>query len=156
MAVQKRQRLFIDRKIQGALLRRVAMYWTICVVTVFVILACYSGAASPEGAKVPPSTPDLVVQTWNQYWPVIVGCALLLPVVLIDILFVSHRFVGPLLRVRKSIRLLSDGEKIEPIQFRKGDFWMGFAAEINQLVDRIEELEAEARRESVEEEPTTA
>ena len=155
MAVQKRQSLFIDKKIQGALLRRVTMYWCVCLVSVFVILACYSIAAAPGLGKVPPSTPDLIAQTWQQYWPVIAGCALLLPAMLIDILFVSHRFVGPLLRVRESIKKLSDGEKVEPIQFRKSDFWMGFASEMNRLVDRMDALQAAAENEPAEEELTT-
>ena len=43
------------------------------------------------------------------------GALALLPLVVVDVLRLSNRFVGPLLRLRRSLRQLARGEYVEPI-----------------------------------------
>ena len=73
-----------------------------------------------------------------------VGCAceislVLLPLVVFDILRLSNRFVGPLLRLRQSMRQLAQGEHVDPIEFRCNDFWREFADEFNAVLARVQD-----------------
>ena len=55
-----------------------------------------------------------------------------------DIIVVTHRLVGPLLRLRGAMRGLARGETVEPIRFRKGDFWQEFADEFNAVAALVQ------------------
>jgi hypothetical protein len=45
--------------------------------------------------------------------------------------------------MRRSMRLLAAGERVEPIQFREKDYWKDAASEFNEIVDYVEQLRAE-------------
>ena len=77
---------------------------------------------------------------WFFYGPAAVASALLMPMVILDIVRVSNRFVGPLVRLRRSLRELARGEKVEPIRFREGDFWQEIAEEFNAVAARFERV----------------
>ena len=55
--------------------------------------------------------------------PFAIASFVLLPLVIIDIVRLSNRFTGPLLRMRRSMRALAQGEQVEPLKFRDADFW---------------------------------
>lgn len=76
---------------------------------------------------------------WFHYGPALIASLLLLPLVIADIVRLSNQFVGPLLRLRRSMRQLARGEYVEPIEFRDTDFWQDFADEFNGVVARIQE-----------------
>jgi hypothetical protein len=75
---------------------------------------------------------------WYFHGPALVASLLLLPLVVIDIIRVSNRFTGPLLRLRRSMRGLASGERVEPLYFREGDFWKDFADEFNEVIARVQ------------------
>jgi hypothetical protein len=50
----------------------------------------------------------------------------------------SNRFVGPLVRLRRSMRKLARGEHVDPICFRDNDFWHDFANEFNAVAARVQ------------------
>ncbi len=70
---------------------------------------------------------------WFFYGPAAIASFLLLPLVIVDIIRISNRFVGPLLWLRRSMRALARGEYVEPIEFRGNDFWYDFADEFNAV-----------------------
>jgi hypothetical protein len=150
-----RKRLFVDPKIQGALIVRVILYWMFCLMTIVMMLICWRVAAGP-------SQPFWIHLTdlWSYNGPALIASFVLLPLVEIDIVKLSNRFVGPLLRLRKSMRSLARGERVEPLEFRNNDFWREFADEFNAVLkfvkvhnaqlgekhDREEELQTSAAR----------
>ena len=133
-----RKRLFVDPKVQGALIARVVMYWVICLITIALLLLCWDIVTGP--ARVFYMHFD---DMWFFYGPAAIASFLLLPLVIIDIIRISNRFVGPLLRLRRSMRALARGEDVEPIEFRNNDFWYDFADEFNAVRARILQLSAE-------------
>jgi hypothetical protein len=135
-----RKRLFVDPKVQGALVLRVLLYWVTCLVTVSMMLLCWWMLTGP--ARLFYTQFD---DLWIQYGPAMVASLLLLPMVILDVLRLSNRFVGPLLRLRRGMRALAQGEQVEPIEFRDGDFWQDFAQEFNALAAYVGELKAAAR-----------
>jgi signal transduction histidine kinase len=80
---------------------------------------------------------------WFSFRPVFLAAFLLLPLVIFDIIRFSNRFVGPILRLRRSMRQLARGEHVEPIKFRGTDFWQDFADEFNAVLARVQDRTAE-------------
>ncbi len=133
-----RKQLFVDPKVQGALIGRVVLYWIVCLITVTLMLLCWrilTGPARPFYTHF-----DAM---WFHYGPALVASLLLLPLVIMDIVRLSNRFAGPLLRLRRAMRALARGEHVEPIHFRQGDFWHEFAEEFNGILKRVQTLQAQ-------------
>lgn len=139
----KRKRLLVDPAVQGALVGRVAVYWFVCLITIFFLLLCWNIITGP--ARLPWRQLDSM---WFHYGPVFVTSLFILPVVLIDILRVTNRFAGPVYRARRVMRDVTAGKPVEKVQFREEDFWKEFADELNALVDEVERLRKNQRDES--------
>ena len=135
----KRWRLYVDKSVQGALARRVATYWVVCSWGIFCILAGFPiGVTLAIGVPNGPTVGSLLYQSWLDFWPSMVASVLVLPVIVWDLLRLSHRFVGPMIRLKKAMRDLADGKQVRPIAFREGDFWCEFAEEFNRVAARLE------------------
>lgn len=143
-----RKRFFVDRKVQGALIARVVMYWIVCLITIALMLLCWQIVTGPARIFYTHFN-----DMWFFYGPAAIASFLLLPLVIVDLIRISNRFVGPLVRLRRSMRSLARGEEVEPMEFRDSDFWQEFADEFNALRARIEKLSARAKSESENEEP---
>ena len=55
------------------------------------------------------------------YSPLLVCSLLIMPLFMLDFLRLTHRFVGPLVRIRESLLRLMDNERVAEVEFRKGD-----------------------------------
>ncbi len=135
MSVTKapRKQLFVDPKVQGALVARVVFYWVVCLTTITLMLLCWRIVTGPARMFYTHFN-----DMWFFYGPAAIASFLLLPLVVVDIIRMSNRFVGPLVRLRRSMRALARGEHVAPIQFREGDFWQEFADEFNALAARVQ------------------
>ena len=129
-----RKQIFVDAKVQGALVLRVAIYWVLCLLTIFLTLLCWRILTGP--ARIFYTHFD---DMWYYYGSALVASFLLLPIVLFDIVRLSNRFAGPLVRLRRSMRALARGEEVQPIHFRGSDFWQEFADEFNTIAARLQD-----------------
>lgn len=137
----KRYKLFVDKGVQGALMRRVATYWIVSSWGIFCVLAGFPiGVTLAIGVTEGPTIGSLLYQSWLDFWPSMIASLLVLPVIIWDLLRLSHRFVGPMIRLRNAMRDLADGKSVRPITFREGDFWCEFASEFNRIAARLEEV----------------
>jgi hypothetical protein len=130
-----RKRLYVDPKVQGGLVLRVAFYWFVCLVTITLLVLCWrilTGPVRPFHAH--------VSEIGERFGPTFIASLILLPLVIVDIMRFSNRFVGPLVRLRRALRALGRGEQVSPLRFRDGDFWHEFAGEFNAVAKRIEDL----------------
>ncbi|HEY1602305.1 MAG TPA: hypothetical protein VGG64_22075 [Pirellulales bacterium] len=137
MPLIHRRKLFVDSEVQGALLYRVFLYWLICVGLMVSMLACWQAITGPFE-----SLPEIFAALWFQYSPALVVTALVLPLILFDVVRISNRFVGPVYRLRQSMRRLVRGEEVRPIKFREGDFWQTFADEFNSILTLVRDGDA--------------
>jgi hypothetical protein len=132
-----RRQLFVDRQVQGALLFRICVYWCFSVLTICLLTLCLQAINHPN-------RPFLEYFAFSeffvQYGPVLLTSLVLVPLIMFDVVALSNRFVGPLLRMRRSMRALAAGQEVEPIHFREKDFWRDVAQEFNLVVARIEDL----------------
>jgi hypothetical protein len=143
-----RKKLFVDRKVQGALVARTILYWMACIVTVSLMILCWRIITGPIRMFY-----THLDDMWFFYGPAIVASLLLLPLVVVDILRLSNRFTGPLVRLRRSMRALTRGEHVEPIEFRSDDFWHEFADDFNALLAKVQSQEPTAEDTTTEEQP---
>jgi hypothetical protein len=141
--------------VQGALVGRAILDWVVCLIMIALMLLCWrivTGPARPFYTHFD--------DMWFFYGPPAVASFLLLPLVIVDIIRLSNRFSGPMLRLRRSMRALARGEHVTPIEFRESDFWHDFAEEFNQVVARVQggssDGEEDAAKDETLEEVTTA
>ena len=130
---------------------RVALYWVVCLISMMLTLLCWQmivGPAQPFHAH--------FGDMWFYYGPALVASLLLLPLMIADVIRFSNRFVGPLVRLRRSMRELARGEYVEPIEFRDADFWQEIANEFNAVRDRVQASAAAAPVEHEEEKEPAA
>lgn len=132
-----RRIFFVDPDVQGALIKRVVIYWLACVITVSLFILCSWVLIGRAGIFI-----THFDEMWFYYSPALVASLLLLPLLVTDIIRFSNRFVGPLVRLRRGLRAVGRGESTCPIRFRDGDFWKEFALEYNAVLRRVEALEA--------------
>lgn len=133
----KRQRLYVDKGVQGALIRRVTIYWIVACWGIFCVLAGFPiGVTLAVGAQEGVTITSLLYQSWLDFWPSLLASFIIVPVIVWDLLRLSHRFVGPMIRLKNAMRDLAAGKPVRPISFRDGDFWSDFADEFNRLAAR--------------------
>jgi len=133
----KRWRLFIDRPIQSALLARVVLYWAVSLLTQVLMVVFFAVISS--------SPDDFYVraqQLWSHLQLAIIASAVVLPLILLDVLRLSHRWVGPIFRVRTALHALSRGEHVPPIRLRENDFWQELAGDFNVIADQFSKQNA--------------
>ena len=126
-----RRVIFVDREVQGALLIRAALYWLFCLVSISLMVACWSAFNGPPRRFV-----DVATDVYLRFGPAFAASLILLPVVLLDVLRVSNRFVGPIVRLRAGLKELAENRPAQPINFRDDDFWRDIATNFNKAAAR--------------------
>jgi len=130
----KRRQLYVDQKVQGGLMLRAVMYWFFFVISVALMVTCWGIVAGPRQTAA-----SLFAGLWWHYAPALVASVILLPIVLVDCTRFSNRFVGPVFRLRRTLKRMANGEQVEPFQFRKNDFWQEIPNDVNRIIQRLED-----------------
>jgi hypothetical protein len=127
-----RKRLFVDAPVQGSLLRRVITHWFVFAISLAVILGVVQFFQNPLA-----SWSEQLAMFPRRHGLTFVVLFLLLPAFLWDTMRVSHRFAGPVLRLRRMMRELAAGEDPGELRFRDGDFWMELGDYFNDIRSRL-------------------
>jgi len=153
MSHSERSKKFIDSKVQGALAGRLILHWLVFLVVTLVVAFCFEWMINPTQ-----TASQQAEQVWRTYGPLVLVMVFLLPVFVFDSIKLSHRFVGPVFRLRNAIRSIADGESTAPVKFRESDFWQSLAEDFNRMVDclRVEGIEADGGQRVAESEKSTA
>ena len=110
---------------------RIVLYWLMCLLAMTLLLLVWGMIAGP--AK---PLSDRLKELWSFFGPVAVVSLLLLPGVIFDLMRLSNHFVGPVFRLRRSMRDLAQGRPVAAVRFREGDFWQDFADDFNTVAAR--------------------
>lgn len=138
MAKQKRIKLFIDRRVQGALVLRTLLYWFCCMTTVTAMLIVWRIVGGGPARVFYQHFGDL----WHQYSAPLIASTILLPLVIIDLVRMSNRFVGPIFRLRRVLHDMASGIDVTNVSFRDGDYWREIAEDLNKVASRLREQKA--------------
>ena len=135
-----RKKTFIDAKVQGALVRRLVMHWasfiTIAAVVAFALQILTNPFRPLE---------HHLQEMWWTHGPFLLVMFFMLPVFIVDTIKLSHRFAGPIYRLRNVIKGMAEGEPFKPVKFREMDFWQDLADDFNTMIERVGGQSSDAR-----------
>ena len=77
---------------------------------------------------------DNIYNMWYTQGPLMIVMVFLLPVFVVDTIKISHRFAGPVISLRRTMREIADGQPPRKLQFRKHDFWHDLADDYNAMI----------------------
>ncbi len=142
-----RKKKFVNSRVQGRLMLRFALYWVLYHVVlwhaIFVFQFMRYRMQSPTGGFAVPFR-EMYGNFVIDYYPVALCAALALPIVLLDMLYVTHRIVGPLVRFQNALRDLTAGKTVKAVQLRKGDLLTDFQDEFNRYLKSLDRPSSEA------------
>jgi len=140
--MSKRKQTYIDAAVQGQLVRRILLHWLVfCLV--IILVAVFALMALGDVEK---TITERVSQSFGQLMLLGIVMISLLPAFMLDTIRFSNRFVGPIARLRSSLRALAQGNSQQTLRFRGNDFWSDAAEEFNNVAARVRQLEAEVQR----------
>lgn len=121
----QRGKLFVDRQVQGRLISRILIHWSVffaltTMIGFFLNFLGGGGSAtlwSAIRAQIPLAIVMLVLLPWFIH----------------DSIRISNRFVGPIIRLRRFMRDLTNNDSCGELGFRTGDNWNELATEFNEL-----------------------
>jgi nitrogen fixation/metabolism regulation signal transduction histidine kinase len=129
---EKRTKIWIDR-FQTVLFWRIAFYFVFYQVAVWAVVAIewniYNTVADLLGAEFATR-----VIWFLSAFVVVVGILFIY-----DAVAFAHRIVGPLVRFRRVCQAVRDGEPVDLVKLRKGDFLQEFRDEFNDMLRALEQ-----------------
>lgn len=144
----QRKKRFVSGAIQGRLLLRMGVYWILYHIILWHALFIfryveYRVESTTTGAYKPIG--ELYHQFTLDYYPIIFCAVFALPIVLVDLMNLTHRIAGPLLRFQHALQALAAGEEVQKVGLRKGDLLVEFQGEFNKYLDFVnQQKKAEA------------
>lgn len=141
---QLRQKLFVNKAIQGRLLVRIGLYWFLYHGVLWMSLFLFRYAehrGAVQAGALPRSFADLYQQFSREYLGVWVCAVAVAPIVLWDLLKFSHRIVGPLVRFKNTLDSLSAGKTVDPVRLRDGDLLVDLQDTFNKYLNTLQSFE---------------
>ncbi|MCA9184800.1 MAG: hypothetical protein R3E01_03615 [Pirellulaceae bacterium] len=133
MTNDQRRKKYIDQQVQGSLARRLVAHWVIFLAVSAIVAFAMQVLMDPFQ----PLSTHFGLLRQNQ-GPFLLVALLMIPVFVNDSIKLSHRFVGPVSRLRRKIIAIGNGDRVDPLKLRPGDFWHELANEFNIMLSRIE------------------
>ncbi|WP_182865082.1 hypothetical protein [Stieleria mannarensis] len=146
--MSQRNRFLIDPKVQWSIIRRMSMHWSLTILALLAIGIGVQLIYAPGNQ----SFNQAIARSFGAQAPLLCIMVMLYPVYVWDIVKLTHRFAGPMLRLRGILNELADGGRAMKLKFRPNDFWQETATDFNRfyeehvrLKNRCEELENELK-----------
>lgn len=145
MSKDQRRIVVVDQELQHGLSRRLITYWAGTWFAVFALPIMARMISEPM------SFDQLCQGIISDFWFPMLVSILLLPIVAWDCIRFSHRAAGPIFRINRVIRDMSNGKPAQEIRLRSNDFCGELADNVNLLIERqAAERESAHRPESLE------
>ncbi len=130
---RKRSKLYVDKGVQGMLIRQLLIHWCIVSLVMFLFLLIMQVFSSPTQLSLGGHLSAL----WAKYGVLCVALLTVFPVFVYDSIKLSNRFAGPMVSFRISLENLAQGKPIESLNFRKRDFWHDISGDLNAIARRM-------------------
>lgn len=132
-----RHQVFVDRVVQGALLRHMIRCWLtsyaiIGGLTFLGWMFIHPGLEAFVGPEA------FMVEVLPMALVGLGAAAVVLPFYLWGLVRLSHRFAGPVTRLKRVMQVAADGGPVDPVHFRNDDFWQELATAYNSLLLRLQ------------------
>jgi hypothetical protein len=141
-----RKQVYVSKEIQGQIVSKLAIYWATYHLALWHAMFLfhyflYRGQllANPDLAPVP--FPIQYFQFLTQHYTMLVCAMAVFPLILWDMVKMTHRVAGPLVRFTNSLKQLERGEKVKEIRLRDGDLLCEFQDAFNSYLKKCNLLE---------------
>lgn len=135
---EKRERILIDSDVQVDLLWQATKYWFFCLLTISLFSFCWTVLTTTNQGSVAVFNALIF-----NYGPAAAASIIVLPLIYFDLLRVSHRFAGPIFKLRRALKAIAAGEKVDSVHFREDDYWHELANDFNAALAKLNEQAAE-------------
>lgn len=132
MAHDDRKRIWVER-FQTQLTLRIGGYLLLFLVVLLNFL--FAWRLWREG---PGNLLDQFVGMLGDYLPVLICLVVLVPVMAWDALRFTHRMVGPLVRFRRAMTAIAEGEAVTPIKLREKDYLTELRDDFNTMLESLQ------------------
>lgn len=130
---ERRFHVMVD-EFQGKLLWRFVAYWLIYQFALWNFMFCWQLLSEGKGNPV-----EQFHRFFNEHYPMVLCFAIFVPFFAWDAVKFSHCVLGPLSRIRQTIRAISAGETIREVKQRNGDHLTELVDDLNVLLEALEE-----------------
>jgi methyl-accepting chemotaxis protein len=138
----QRRIYYVSPRIQGKLIARMAAYWCVYHVVLWHAMFLFHYLQNPDGIL----SGGPQVRFFELYCgyavensTMLLCAALVFPLILWDMIYLTHRVAGPLVRFQNTLRRMSEGEEIKQIQLRDGDLLDDLRDAFNDYLDSLQE-----------------
>lgn len=128
----KRRITLIDREVQGSVLKKIALHWALFFVCNAIALTIWIRLFEQPDA----GWGQTVADTFRRFLPFFVITLALIPAFVWDTLKLTHRFAGPIHRLRMALADANAGRAVAPLHFRSNDYWKEIAQNFNAVIAR--------------------
>lgn len=132
MIKENRHKVWVDR-FQTRLTLRIGLYLVLFLIVLFNFL--FAWRLWQEG---PGPLGEQYLRMLYDYLPVTICLLILVPVMAWDAIRFSHRIVGPLVRFRRTMQEIANGDTVRPIKLREGDYLDDLRDEFNQMLEALQ------------------
>jgi len=138
----RRKKQLIHWGLQSALVRRAMYHWLLSLISItactLLLWLLYGGTGVGMGGAT-----AAVLMVWKPFAFALLGALAVLPVIVIDLLKITNRVAGPLVKLNNRLTSLGRGEKVAPIGFREKDYCRELAESFNAVRSRVNHLETQ-------------
>ena len=139
MNFNDRKNYLIDSHLQFSIVTRVFVYFVASILFVALTLTFWNTYVSVGGSFL-----GNLVSTFTLHSPVFLMSILFLPFAIYDSLKLSHRFAGPIYRLRQDLEMYKSDSKVRT-RIRKTDFLQDLPDSINDLLEELESLKKQQK-----------
>jgi hypothetical protein len=124
---QKRRKIWID-PFQTVLFLRIGFYAVLYMIAVWLLVSIHATSHAALDAAL--GSPSIAA------WSIFLGFTVLVVggMLIHDVITFAHRLVGPLYRLRQTVRAIVAGEDVEEVVLRKRDFLKDFQKDFNEML----------------------
>ncbi len=128
-----RRKLFVDKRVQGILIRQILIHWALAISVMFLYLLIMQVFSSPTRL----SLGGHLSMMWSKYGILLIALVTVFPVFVYDSIKLSNRFAGPMVSFRNALDNLAKGQPMNGIRFRNNDFWHEISGNLNAVARRM-------------------
>ncbi len=131
---QARTQRLVDWNVQGPIIGRAIFYVLGYNIMLLVLLAVVCGVQGSMSIVNDQQPERQQASFREQAVPVVIGMTLMLPFMLFDLLRLTHRIAGPLLRFESIMKDFESNGVLRPAQLREADMLIRFQQRFNRFV----------------------
>ena len=135
-----RKKLYVSHMIQGRMLLKLSLYWAVYHFVLWHAMFLYrymQYRADVLGGATQVPFAELYATFLTQHYSLILCAIGLFPIILWDMVKVTHRIAGPLVRFQHTLRDLTTGLRVKPIKLRKGDMLVELQDIFNEYITEL-------------------